>query len=127
MKTNNQITGISRVLSGGLCLAALALAPILHAQDAPTNPPPDGRPMPPLIVALDSDADGILSAEEIAKASENLLKLDKNNDGKLDMSEIRPPRPNGFGRGQGGRRGFPGPPHGFDGPDGPPDGPSRED
>ncbi len=56
--------------------------------------PPVG-PMGPLMIALDTDKDGVLSAEEIAAASENLKKLDKNGDGKIDHIELRPPLPRG--------------------------------
>lgn len=85
--------------------------------------PPDGPPRgdgpgpggPPLVRALDTDRDGEISAEEIAKASESLKSLDKNDDGKLTEDELRPPRP--------ARRG-PGGPEGrdeFRRPGGPPD------
>jgi hypothetical protein len=53
-----------------------------------------GRPpMPPILVALDTDRDGELSAAEIAAASSSLLKLDKNGDGKLSAAELMPPPP----------------------------------
>ena len=57
----------------------------------------DGQrpPVPPLIAALDLNHDGVIDADEIAKASESLKKLDKNGDGKLTMEELRPPRPEG--------------------------------
>jgi hypothetical protein len=44
----------------------------------------------PITKALDKDADGELSAEEIAGATAALLTLDKNGDGKLSGEEIRP-------------------------------------
>ena len=44
----------------------------------------------PLVIALDKDKDGALSAEEIAGASAALLTLDKDADGKLSAEEIRP-------------------------------------
>lgn len=62
------------------------------------RPPPN-----PLMTALDADGDYTISAEEIRNAARSLAKLDKNNDGKLDLDELRPD----FG----GRR-----PGGFDGP-----------
>ncbi len=43
--------------------------------------------------ALDADGDRTISAEEIAGASDALKTLDKNDDGKLDADEIRPPHP----------------------------------
>jgi len=53
---------------------------------------PEGgrRQPPPLIVALDADKDGEISAEEIANAATALKTLDKNGDGKLTRDEIRP-------------------------------------
>lgn len=69
--------------------------------DAP-RPPRDGergpggpRPMPPIIAALDLNKDGVIDAEELAKASDSLKTLDKNGDGKLTGEEIRPERPPG--------------------------------
>lgn len=62
---------------------------------------------PPLLVALDTDKDGELSAEEISNAATALKTLDKNNDGKLTRDEMRPPR--GQGRpGEAGPGGRPG-------------------
>lgn len=78
------------------------------------------RPPMPLMVALDLNHDGVIDAEEIAKASESLKKLDKNGDGKLTQDELRPPRPEGRG-GPGG----PGGPRGEGRPEGP--GPRHED
>ena len=50
------------------------------------------QPMrPPLMIALDTDNDGEISAEEIARAAKALKTLDKNGDGKLTAEEIRPP------------------------------------
>lgn len=69
--------------------------------------PPDRRFGPPLVAALDLDKDGEISADEIAKASESLKKLDKNGDGKLTPDEIRPPGPP---PGRGPRPGADGPP-----------------
>jgi len=63
--------------------------------DPSEKPPRDGknRPKPPLLEALDTNGDGIISADEIANAPESLKKLDKNGDGKLTQDELRPPRP----------------------------------
>jgi predicted O-methyltransferase YrrM len=51
-------------------------------------PPPASR----LAESLDANHDGELSADEIAHASQSLVKLDKNGDGKLDRDELRGPR-----------------------------------
>jgi len=60
----------------------------------------DGRGMGPmtdlLIAALDTNSDGVLSAEEIAAAPARLRTLDRNNDGAVSRDEINPP-----GRGRG--------------------------
>ena len=91
---------------GGPSRAAVA------AQDDPGPPPPDGppprngrRPPPPpprdrLMVALDKDHDGELSADEIKSAAQSLKAVDGNHDGKLTRNELfppRPPRPDGPG------------------------------
>jgi hypothetical protein len=57
------------------------------------------RPPSPIIAALDLNRDGVISADEIAKAPESLKKLDKNGDGQLTRDELRPP-----GRSPGGPR-----------------------
>jgi Ca2+-binding EF-hand superfamily protein len=44
-------------------------------------------PLLPIIVALDADRDGVISAEEIKAAPRSLLTLDKNKDGKLSKDE----------------------------------------
>jgi len=43
--------------------------------------------MMPVLMALDTDQDGIISASEIANAAVALLKLDKNSDNKLSAEE----------------------------------------
>lgn len=48
------------------------------------------RPMDPVMLALDADKDGALSASEIAGAARSLLALDANKDGKLTRDELRP-------------------------------------
>lgn len=67
--------------------------------DQPPPPPPGGQggqhhpPVPPIFAVLDTNGDGVLSADEIANAPKNLLKLDKNGDGQLTPDEYRPQRP----------------------------------
>lgn len=74
-----------------------------------------GGPMmlPPVMVALDTDKDGRLSASEIENAAKSLLTLDKDGDGMLSIEELRPPMPEGFP--PGGQR-FAGGPNGGPGP-----------
>ena len=50
------------------------------------------RPPPPPVVVrvLDTDHDGVVSAEEIANASTSLLTLDKDGDGQLTRQELCP-------------------------------------
>lgn len=61
----------------------------------PGGPEAGRRPPPPIIAALDLNHDGVISADEIAKAPESLKKLDKNGDGQLTRDELRPPHPPG--------------------------------
>ncbi len=68
-----------------------------------------GRPTDPLAGAIDTDKDGTISAEELAKASASLKSLDKNGDGTISLDEIRESmRAAMFGGGRGGRGGGPG-------------------
>lgn len=115
-----------------LLIATMALAgsaACLIAQDSGDSSPrqhrqggPEGGqrpPPPPLIAVLDANHDGVIDATEIENASQALLKLDKNGDGKLTRDELRPPRPeneNGGpdGAGKGRRMG----PQGMDHPRG---------
>jgi hypothetical protein len=74
--------------------------------------PRDGRPpAPPIIAALDANADGTIDASEIANAPAALKTLDKNGDGALTFDELFPgPPPGGPGK----------PPSGGDKPPAPP-------
>ena len=64
-----------------------------QAQGGNTNTQLPGyrhMPPPPILVALDTNHDGQLSADEIANASASLLTLDKNGDGILTRDELCP-------------------------------------
>ncbi len=89
-----------------LALGASAFA--VGAQDNKDGPPgaggpggpggPDSpgrhRPPPlPIVMALDTNHDGIIDSNEIANASAELLTLDKNGDGQLTADEYLPPLP----------------------------------
>ena len=84
-------------LAGGLNLSLRAQDPLPPPPGRPDHAPPFRRPPNPLMEALDTNHDGILSAEEIANASASLKKLDKNGDGQLTEEELRPPPPGGRG------------------------------
>ncbi|MEO6753192.1 MAG: EF-hand domain-containing protein [Chthoniobacteraceae bacterium] len=77
------------------------------------------RPVPPIIAALDTNKDGVIDADEIAKAAESLKTLDKNGDGKLTEDEYRP-KPLGGPGGPGGKGGPEGKGGAQGGPKGPP-------
>ena len=93
-------------------MAAATLPLAAFAQDAAPSPAgptaqepgpggPGHRPVPPIIAALDTDKDGVISASEIANAPASLKTLDKNNDGQLTRDELRPPKPPKGGPGGG--------------------------
>ena len=60
------------------------------------------RPLPPLLAALDTDGDGVISATELANAAASIAKLDKNGDGKLTSDEFMGGHGPRGGRGPGG-------------------------
>jgi Ca2+-binding EF-hand superfamily protein len=91
-------------------LLLAAAAATLYAQDFGRGPGPGGRGgdgrggegrgrgpqqsymrTSPILNALDTNHDNIISAEEINNAPASLLKLDKNGDGQLTPDELRPP------------------------------------
>ena len=53
--------------------------------------------MDPILAAVDTNGDGVLSAEEIRNAAESIRKLDKDGDGKVSREEAMP----AGGRGRG--------------------------
>jgi Ca2+-binding EF-hand superfamily protein len=55
-----------------------------------------------VLVAVDANQDGVISAEEIAAAPAKLKALDRNHDGVIDTAELMPA---GRGRGDGGEGG----------------------
>jgi len=73
----------------------------------------------PIITALDVNQNGIIEAEELAKAADALKTLDINKDGKLTSDEYRPQMPGGPG-GEPGAGRMPGRPGGGGAPQGPP-------
>src|SRR5580698_6833822 len=91
---------MKKIIKVTLALVSLAIGVFpAYAQD---NGDPNGdgpprhhhRPPPlPLMLALDTNHDGIIDSNEIANASAELLTLDKNGDGELTQDEYLPPRP----------------------------------
>ncbi len=86
--------------------------PLFPGRNGPVGfdgPGPGGGPPPhPLMMALDKDRDGRLSAAEIADAPKALKALDRDGDGMLDRDELRPPGPPGGRRPRPGMPGGPG-------------------
>jgi predicted O-methyltransferase YrrM len=79
-------------------LASMAQRPDSPPGNRDDSRPSRGVPSPPpsrLMETLDANHDGELSAEDIARASQAILKLDKNGDGKLDREELNPRGPKG--------------------------------
>ena len=80
-----------------LALGVLVLRAIAQNEGGPPPGGPDGfhgaPPLPPIMMALDANRDGIIDSNEIANASAALKALDKNGDGKLTIDEYLGPRP----------------------------------
>ncbi len=105
------------IIAGLVCGLWLAQA-MAQPQRDPNGPAPGGGPgggrrprrgppPHPLMTALDTDQDGVLSAEEIAKAADALKQLDEDKDGTLSRAESGPRfgPSGGSGRRPGGRFG----------------------
>jgi hypothetical protein len=120
-KTKQQTDTPMKLIHKTLLLATAAAALSLAAADTNSNPPArhegHGRPVPPIIAALDANGDGIIDPVEISNAVAALTKLDINGDGNLSMDELRPTRPEGGPGDRGNRehRGGPGGPGGKEG------------
>jgi hypothetical protein len=46
-----------------------------------------------IMMIFDENCNGVIDADEIARAPQLLLKLDRNGDGRITRDELRPPRP----------------------------------
>jgi Ca2+-binding EF-hand superfamily protein len=95
---------------GALVLALAFGGAVALMQD---RGPADGRRpgfpgRSPLVAAIDADHDGTISAAEIANAPAALQALDKNADGQLTADELRPAFGPRAGRREGGGRRGPG-------------------
>ena len=112
-------------------LAAVILSTAAFAADEPAKKGPGGKNLAarqqgagrsemagkmaqrmPLVMALDADKDGTISAAELENASKALAKLDKDGDGALSSEELRPDFAGmaGEGKPREGRPGANGPP-----------------
>lgn len=74
----------------GPMLPLAAQSPAETPRPVPPPPPPPPRPALALLHALDTDHNGILSAEELTHAPAALRTLDRNADGQLTPDEIGP-------------------------------------
>lgn len=113
MKTTKHILLLTAALSAAtlVTLAQSAERPPRPAAPRGERPPgaaagrPEaGRPNP-FFLLFDANQDGVISTEEVAKASEVLKKLDQNRDGKITPEEFRPKAREGRGQASGVRRG----------------------
>ncbi len=83
--------------------AAMALAPVARAEDAPPERrpaereglPADTERRPGPFAIFDTNHDGVVSAEEINAAPAVLRRHDRNGDGRLSGDELRPRPPRG--------------------------------
>ena len=82
---NQPATPAARATPPATQAAPLASPPSTPAAPRQSSPPPP-------IAAVDVNHDGVLEANEIAKAAESLRKLDKDGDGTLTGDELRPQR-----------------------------------
>jgi hypothetical protein len=98
---------IHKTLLMATTAAALSLAAADTDSTRPARPEGRGRPVPPIIAALDANGDGVIDTVEISNAVAALAKLDANGDGNLSGDELHPARPEG-GPGDRGHHGGPG-------------------
>ncbi len=94
-----------------VCLLITPLTAISSEQGPEPQNGPSTRAAGPLLRALDTDADGTISAEEIAAAPDSLGKLDHDGDGSVSYEELvadrgRPPFARAWRRGFAAGRGF---------------------
>ena len=78
------------IVSGVAGVVTLLAAHVVSQPPAGPREGFGGRPPSRIVEALDSNRDGVLSADELQRATESLLKLDVNKDGRLSEDEFRP-------------------------------------
>jgi len=116
---------IKQLTAIAVALGLSSLGVLAQQDGPPQGPPPDGanqgppdgmppqgggprgmrRRPPPIILALDTNHDGIIDADEIANAPAALRTLDTNGSGQLTIEELMGPRPRRGGMGPGGGQG----------------------
>jgi Ca2+-binding EF-hand superfamily protein len=102
---NISIEAVLLTLAAVAGAAAVTIAASAVRQDAPPTSVGPGRPLGfAVFAALDTDGQPGLSASELANAATVLLALDRNADGHLTADELPTPAPGRFG-GRGGRFG----------------------
>jgi hypothetical protein len=79
--------------AGAAVMALAAVTVTAQSPDQGRGPGRGGRPGPPFIMILDENCNGVIDADEIARAPQLLLKLDRDGDGRLTREELRPRRP----------------------------------
>lgn len=94
-----------RPVAGGAPSAERPAPPAGAERPAPPADSARPHPLDPIMLALDANQDGALSADEIARATASLRALDLNGDGKLTPDEFRPLPPEGMPPRGEGRRG----------------------
>ena len=86
---------LAALLCGSGTASLLAQGPGGPPPGGPGGPGRHGPPPNPLFEALDTNHDGILSAEEMANASTSLKALLKNGATELRREDLRPAPPEG--------------------------------
>ena len=79
----------------GAAIIALCAATVTAQDPAQGRGPGRGGPPRgmPIMMILDENCNGVVDVDEIARAPQLLLKLDRDGDGRLTREELRPPRP----------------------------------
>lgn len=85
--------GDDRSIRSRFVVRSLTLAGVLVLASVGFTQGGSQQPQRMVLQALDTNGDGLLSAEEIEHASASLLKLDRNHDGALTADEYLPQRP----------------------------------
>ena len=93
MRANRLRTVTAAVGAAVMALAAVTVTAQSPDQGQGRGPGRGGRPGMPFMMILDENCNGVIDADEIARAPQLLLKLDRDGDGRLTREELRPRRP----------------------------------